>query len=92
MILGSVNEGTLPSSAMVSIGDVGVIASETISLGESIVAGRSIDDRAGATVALEALRRVVARGSDVSVVAVATAQEEISGRSGGSVSNETRGV
>ena len=68
---------------LVSIGDVGVIASETISLGESVVAGRSIDDRAGATVALEALRRVVARGSNVRVVAVATAQEEISGRSGG---------
>lgn len=67
----------------VSIGDVGVIRSDTLRLGPACVAGRSIDDRAGAAVALEALRRVRKRGSAVRVVAVATAQEEISLRSGG---------
>ncbi len=67
----------------VSIGDVGVIASSTLRMGEHRVAARSIDDRAGAAVALEALRRAMARGVKARVVAVATAQEEVSLRSGG---------
>ncbi len=67
----------------VAIGDVGIIRSDTLTMGESIVAGRSVDDRAGAAVALEALRRVSERGSTARVVAVATTQEEISVRSGG---------
>ncbi|MCG8469467.1 MAG: M20/M25/M40 family metallo-hydrolase [Gemmatimonadetes bacterium] len=68
--------------ARVAIGDVGIIRSDTLTLGESSVAGRSVDDRAGATVALEALRRGVERGTAARGVAVATTQEEISGKSG----------
>jgi len=67
----------------VAIGDVGVIRSETLSVGATAVAGRSVDDRAGAAVALEALRRATERGTGARVIAVATAQEEISGKSGG---------
>lgn len=67
----------------VSIGDVAVIRSDTLELGADRVAARSIDDRAGAAVALEALRRAGEKGTSARPVAVATAQEEISARSGG---------
>ncbi|MDX1578462.1 MAG: M20/M25/M40 family metallo-hydrolase [Gemmatimonadota bacterium] len=76
----------------VSIGDVGVIRSDTLQMGETRVAARSIDDRAGAAVALEALRRIVERGSAARVVAVATAQEEISFRSGGGARTSSFGL
>lgn len=69
--------------ARVAIGDVAVIRSDTLELGTGRVAGRSIDDRAGAAVALEALRRAAEKGTAARPVAVATSQEEISGRSGG---------
>lgn len=69
--------------ARVSVGDCGVVRSDTISLGATGIAGRSVDDRAGAAVALEALRRASERGTAARVIAVATAQEEISGKSGG---------
>lgn len=76
----------------VSIGDVGVIRSDTLELGGTRVAARSIDDRAGAAVALEALRRAVERGVRARVVAVATAQEEISLRSGGGARTGSYGL
>ncbi|MDH3733643.1 MAG: M20/M25/M40 family metallo-hydrolase [Gemmatimonadota bacterium] len=67
----------------VSIGDVAIIRSDTLDLGAGRLAGRSVDDRAGAAVALEALRRAGEKGVGARAVAVATAQEEISARSGG---------
>lgn len=67
----------------VAIGDVAVIRSDTLELGDGRIAGRSIDDRAGAAVAVEALRRAGEKGATARAVAVATAQEEISARSGG---------
>jgi putative aminopeptidase FrvX len=67
----------------VDIGDVAVIRSDTLELGGGRIAARSIDDRAGAAVALEALRRAGEKGVGARAVAVATAQEEISMRSGG---------
>jgi len=67
----------------VAIGDVAVIRSDTFEFGAGRVAARSIDDRAGAAVALEALRRAAEKGVTARAVAVATAQEEISARSGG---------
>jgi len=67
----------------VAIGDVAVIRSDTLELGGGRIAARSIDDRAGAAVALEALRRAGEKGAAARAVAVATAQEEISMRSGG---------
>lgn len=67
----------------VAIGDVAVIRSDTLELGEELVAARSIDDRIGAVVALEALRRVAEAGSTADVIAVATTQEEIGYASGG---------
>jgi len=67
----------------VAIGDVAVIRSDTFEFGAGLVAARSIDDRAGAAVALEALRRARDKGISARAIAVATAQEEISARSGG---------
>ena len=59
------------------IGDVGVIRSDTMSLGKDLLAARSIDNRVGAAVVLEALRRAAEGGCSAHVVATATVQEEI---------------
>jgi len=67
----------------VSIGDVAVIRSETLNLGNDYLAARSIDNRVGAVVVLESLRRASRRGCQAHVVAVATVQEEIGYIAGG---------
>jgi putative aminopeptidase FrvX len=69
----------------VRIGDAGVIDAAMIRLGERLIASRSVDNRIGAYVVLEALRLL---GEDrgalrAQVVAVATAQEEIGYQGGG---------
>lgn len=61
----------------VEIGDVGVIRSDTVELGDGLLAARSIDNRVGAAVVIDALRRAAARGSTARIVACATVQEEI---------------
>lgn len=61
----------------VDIGDVAVIRSETVELGEDLIAARSVDNRVGAAVVLDALRRAAEAGCSAHVVAVATVQEEI---------------
>lgn len=66
----------------VAIGDAGVIDSQLIELPNRRIVSRSIDDRIGAFVVLEALRRYAAAPGAARVVAAATAQEEI-GYSGG---------
>ncbi len=65
------------AKARVEIGDVAVIRSETLSLGDDFIAARSIDNRVGAAVVLDALRRAAEGGCEAHVVAVATVQEEI---------------
>jgi endoglucanase len=65
------------AKARVGIGDVAVIRSDTLDLSDDFVAARSIDDRVGAVVVLEALRRARQKGCTAHVVAVATVQEEI---------------
>jgi endoglucanase len=67
----------------VAIGDVAIIRSETLELGDELVAARSVDDRIGAIVALESLRLLSESGTEAEVVAVATTQEEIGYPSGG---------
>lgn len=62
----------------VAIGDVAVIAGEPVELGNGRLASRSLDNRLGAYVALEAARRVAgAGGAPGDVCAVAAVQEEI---------------
>lgn len=67
----------------VAIGDVAVIQSETLDLSDDFLAARSVDDRVGAVVVLEALRRATEKGCAAHVVATATVQEEIGYVAGG---------
>ncbi|WP_396223078.1 M42 family metallopeptidase [Gemmatimonas sp.] len=67
---------------LLEVGDAGVIDSRTLDMPNNRLVSRSIDDRIGAFVVLEALRRYAARPGSARVVAAATAQEEI-GYSGG---------
>jgi endoglucanase len=64
------------------IGDAGVIDTRVLEMANHRIVSRSIDDRIGAFVVLEALRRYAAQPGAARVVAAATAQEEI-GYSGG---------
>ena len=61
----------------IQIGDPMVIDVAALDLSENLLVSRSIDNRAGAWVALEALRLLKERNPGVSVVAVAATQEEI---------------
>ena len=76
----------------VAVGDVAVIRSDTVKLANGRVSARSIDDRIGALVVLEALRRAADKGVSAHTVAVATTQEEISYKSGGGASTSTFGL
>lgn len=76
----------------VAVGDVAVIRSDTITLANDRIAARSIDDRIGALIALEALRRAAEKGVSAHVIAVATTQEEIGYKSGGGASTSTFGL
>lgn len=73
----------------IEVGDVAVLASDTLELANDRFAARSIDDRIGVLVALEALRRAAEKGLSVRAVAVATTQEEIGYRSGGGAAPST---
>jgi endoglucanase len=71
------------AEARLSIGDAGVIDSKTLDFPNDRIVSRSIDDRIGAFVVLEALRRYAADPGEARVVAVATTQEEIAYHGGG---------
>ena len=63
--------------ALVRVGDVGVVDAKPLALAAGRWAGRAMDDRLGAWVALEAARLVAeAGGAPGDVVAVASADEE----------------
>jgi putative aminopeptidase FrvX len=66
-----------------SIGDPGVIDSRMMDFPNGLIVSRSIDDRIGAFVVLEALKRYSEKPGKAHVVAVATTQEEIGYRGGG---------
>ena len=68
-----------------SIGDPGVIDSRTMEFPNGRMVSRSIDDRIGAFVVLEALRRYSEKPGSAHVVAVATTQEEIAYGGGGAL-------
>ena len=71
------------AEARVMVGDAGVLDARTIEMPNDRLVSRSIDDRIGAWVVLEALRRYAAEPGVARVVAVATTQEEIAYRHGG---------
>lgn len=68
-----------------SIGDPGVIDSRTLEFPNGRIVSRSIDDRIGAFIVLEALRRYSESPGKAHVVAVATTQEEIAWHGGGAL-------
>jgi putative aminopeptidase FrvX len=66
------------------VGDPGVIDTRLIELGDGLIASRSVDNRIGAYVVLEALRLLSQdRPAAAMVAAVATTQEEIGYAGGG---------
>jgi putative aminopeptidase FrvX len=65
------------------IGDAGVIDTRLLEMANHRIVSRSIDDRIGAFVVLEALRRYAANPGAARVVAAATTQEEIGYAGGG---------
>jgi endoglucanase len=68
-----------------SIGDPGVIDSRTMEFPNGRLVSRSIDDRIGAFIVLQALKRYAENPGSAHVVAVATTQEEIAWRGGGAL-------
>jgi endoglucanase len=68
-----------------SIGDAGVIDSKSIDFPNGRLVSRSIDNRIGAFVVLEALRRYAESPGSARVVAAATVQEEIAWHGGGAL-------
>ena len=70
------------AESRLAVGDPGVVDSRALDFPNNRIVSRSIDDRIGAFVVLEALRRYAAKPGPARVVAVATTQEEI-GFSGG---------
>lgn len=73
----------------VRVGDAGVLAGAVMELPNGRLASRSLDNRIGAFVVLEALRRLAADRPGVPVTAVATAQEEIAHSGGGARGSAT---
>jgi putative aminopeptidase FrvX len=71
------------AEARVSVGDPGVLDSRTLDFPNDRIVSRSIDDRIGAFVVLEALRRYAEQPGAARVVAAATTQEEIAWHGGG---------
>ncbi|HVE80300.1 MAG TPA: M20/M25/M40 family metallo-hydrolase, partial [Gemmatimonadaceae bacterium] len=69
----------------IGIGDAGVIDARMVELPNRRIVSRSIDDRIGAFIVLEALRRYAERPGKVKVVAAATTQEEIAWHGGGAL-------
>lgn len=68
-----------------SIGDPGVIDSRSHDFPNDRIVSRSIDDRIGAFIVLEALRRYAEKPGAARVVAAATTQEEIAWHGGGAL-------
>ena len=73
------------ADARLGIGDAGVIDSHTIDFPNNRIVSRSIDDRIGAFVILEALRRYAQNPGPARLVAAATTQEEIAWHGGGAL-------
>jgi putative aminopeptidase FrvX len=71
------------AEARLNIGDPGVIDSQAYDFPNGRLVSRSIDDRIGAFIVLEALRRYAEKPGAARVVAAATTQEEIAWHGGG---------
>lgn len=81
--------GKAEAQARVRVGDAGVLAAGMLELPNGRLVSRSLDNRIGAFVVLEALRHLASHRAAVPVTAVATAQEEISYSGGGARGSAT---
>ena len=77
--------GRSEAEARVSVGDPAVIDSRSVDLPNNRLVSRSIDNRIGAFVVLEAARRYAQSPGAARVAAVATTQEEIAYHGGGAL-------
>jgi endoglucanase len=75
---------------LVAVGDPGVIETPVLELANDRIASRSVDNRVGAFVVLEAARRYAGRAGDARLVALAATQEEIGHLGGGAIVGATR--
>jgi endoglucanase len=75
---------------LVAVGDPGVIETPVLELANDRIASRSVDNRVGAFVVLEAARRYAERPGEVRVVALAATQEEIGHLGGGALVGATK--
>jgi putative aminopeptidase FrvX len=80
------------AGVMIRVGDAGVLAAGVLRLPNGRLVSRSLDNRIGAFVVLEALRRIAAAPAGVPVTAVATAQEEIAFSGGGGARTSATGL
>jgi len=80
------------AGAMIRVGDAGVLAAGVLRLPNGRLVSRSLDNRIGAFVVLEALRRIATTPASVPVTAVATAQEEIAFSGGGGARTSATGL
>jgi endoglucanase len=62
---------------LVRVGDAGVWVGEPVELPHDRLLSKALDNRLGAYIALEAVRRIAEEGAQVDVVAVAAVQEEV---------------
>jgi endoglucanase len=86
--IGAANRGE--ALARLAVGDAGVIDARALDLPNGRLVSRSIDDRIGAFIVLEALRRYAEQPGAARVVAVATTQEEIAWRGGGALASAVK--
>jgi endoglucanase len=86
--IGSANKAE--TLARLSVGDAGVVDCRMLELPNQRITSRSIDNRIGAFVVLEALRRYAENPGSARVVAVATTQEEIAWRGGGAIASAVK--
>lgn len=77
------------TEARVRVGDPGVLAGGLLEFPNGRIVSRSLDNRVGAFVVLEALRLLAKDRPKASVTAVATAQEEIAYTGGGARTSAT---
>ena len=77
------------AGALVRVGDAGVLTSSVIALPNGRLASRSLDNRIGAYVVLEALRLLANDRPAARVTAVGTTQEEIGFTGGGARTSAT---
>jgi endoglucanase len=78
------------AEAQIRIGDPGVLSAGVLEFPNGRLVSRSIDNRIGAFVVLEALRRLTENRPGATVTAVATTREEIAATGGGARSSASR--